>query len=60
MTQSNAKGQPSGPGFWSRLLYFLESAGESYAESLERRVSQLENQVQQLMAADQVRQPKHR
>jgi hypothetical protein len=60
MTRTNAKGQPSGPGFWSRILYFLEVAGESYAESLERRVSLLERQVQQLMAADQARQPKRR
>jgi hypothetical protein len=60
MTQTNAKGQSSHLGFWSRLLYALESASESYAERLERRVSQLERQVQQLMAADQARQPKGR
>jgi hypothetical protein len=36
-------------------MYALADAGESYEERLERRVSQLERQVQQLTATSQGR-----
>lgn len=60
MTQTNANSQARVPGFWTRLMYALADVGESYEERLERRVSQLERQVQHLTAASQGRPGKGR
>jgi hypothetical protein len=52
MNSIHATRPPAAAGFWARLAFAVEAAGESYEERLEKRVSRLEAEVKRLAAID--------